>query len=72
MYLRPAASPPANDEVCGKDVQESISSVDEAGKEISKESAIKVLSGEGPFTYAGLSCFEVRKEFFYKAPSPKP
>jgi len=71
MYLRPADSPPANQEVCGKDVQEFISSVDETGKEISKESAINVLSGEGELSYDGLACYEVRKQFIYKTEPSK-
>ncbi len=64
MYLRPADAPPANDEVCGREVQESISSVDEAGRELKKESAIKVLAGGSTPTYSGLPCFEVHKQFF--------
>ena len=74
MYLRPAAMPPSNDEVCEKDVQESISNVDEAGREFSKESAIKVLIGKDTPSYAGLPCYETNKQFFSimdsKAPNP--
>ena len=64
MYLRPADETPANSEVCSKDVQEMISSVDEAGRELGKESAITPPSGESSLTYAGLHCFEARQQFF--------
>jgi hypothetical protein len=68
MYLRRADEPPANSEVCSKDVQETISSVDEAGREIEKASAIKALSGETSLTYAGLHCFQVNQQFFELLP----
>lgn len=64
MYLRPANQPPANEEVCRGDVQETISFVDESGKEVEKRSAIAVLTGEDTPTYAGLTCFEAHKQFF--------
>jgi hypothetical protein len=64
MYLRRADEPPANSEVCSKDVQETISSVDEAGRELEKASAITVLSGETSLTYAGLRCLEANQQFF--------
>lgn len=64
MYLRRADEPPANSEVCSKDVQETISSVDEAGRELEKASAITVLSGETSLTYAGLRCFEAKQQLF--------
>lgn len=63
MYLRPEALPPSNGEVCGSGVQESISNVDEKGREFSKESAIKSVAGEGSLTYKGLPCFEIRRQF---------
>lgn len=64
MYLRPAGDSPGNSEVCSKDVQETISSVDDAGRELEKTSAIAALSGETSLTYAGLRCFEANKQFF--------
>ena len=64
MYLRRADEPPANSEVCSKDVQETISSVDETGRELEKASAITALSGESSLTYAGLHCFEANQQFF--------
>ena len=64
MYLRRADEPPANSEVCSKDVQETISSVDDAGKEVDRTSAITALSGETSLTYAGLRCFEANQQFF--------
>jgi hypothetical protein len=64
MYLRPDAEPPNHDEVCGKDVQEWISSVDLTGREFAKQSAIKVLTDEGLPSYTNLSCFEANKQFF--------
>ena len=64
MYLRRADEPPANSEVCDKDVQETISFVDDAGREVEKASAITVLSGDTSPTYAGLSCFETSQQFF--------
>jgi hypothetical protein len=74
MYLRPAAMSPSNDEVCAKDVQELITNVDETGRELSKESAIKVLIGKDTPTYADLPCYETHKQFFsitdLKAPIP--
>ena len=72
MYLRSAAEPPSNSGICGKDAQESIPFVDEAGREVEKKSAIKVLTGEDSPTYAGLPCFEVRKQFFSKRDSRAP
>jgi len=68
MYLRRADEPPANSEVCGKNVQETISSVDETGRELEKASAIIALSGETKLTYAGLPCFEVTQQFFEPVP----
>jgi hypothetical protein len=64
MYLRPAGDSPGNSEVCSKDVQETISSVDDAGLEFEKTSAITALSGETSLTYAGLRCFEAKEQFF--------
>ena len=64
MYLRSADEPPANPEVCIKGVQETISSVDEAGREIDKTSAINAVPGETSLTYAGLQCFEAHMQFF--------
>lgn len=68
MYLRRADEPPANSEVCSKDVQETISFVDEAGRELEKASAIKAPSGETSLTYAGLHCFEANQQFFELVP----
>jgi len=64
LYLRPTDKPPENPEVCSKDVQETISSVDENGRELEKTSAITSLFGETSLTYAGLSCFEAHQQFF--------
>jgi hypothetical protein len=64
MYLRPADDSPANSEVCSKDVQETISFVDESGRELEKTSAVTALSGETSLTYAGLRCFEANQQFF--------
>jgi hypothetical protein len=64
MYLRRADEPPANSEVCSKVVQETISSEDEAGRELEKASAITALSGETSLTYVGLHCFEAKEQFF--------
>jgi len=64
IYLRRADEPPVNSEVCSKDVQETISSVDEAGQEVDKASAIKALSGETSLTYEGLRCYEAKQQFF--------
>lgn len=64
IYLRPAASPPPNDEVCGKDVPETISDVDETGRKLGEHSAIQVLNDEEAPTYTGLPCFEARKQYF--------
>lgn len=67
IYLRPADEPPENPEACSKDVQETISSVGENGREIEKASAITSLSGETSLTYIGLPCFEAHKQFFETA-----
>jgi hypothetical protein len=63
LYLRPATDPPSGD-VCVGGVQESIPWVDENKREVKRESAINVLLGESAPTFAGLSCFEVRKQYF--------
>lgn len=68
MYLRRADDPAVNSEVCSKDVQETISYVDEAGREVEKASAIKALSGETSLAYAGLNCFQVNQQFFERVP----
>ena len=70
MYLRPEGLPPSNEEVCRKGVQETISNVDETGRELWKESAIKILAGEDSLTFAALPCFEVSKQLLSKA-NPK-
>ncbi len=64
LYLRAADELPINPEVCGKDVQETITSVDEAGRDVDKRSAITTLTGETSLTYAGLPCFEAGRQFF--------
>jgi hypothetical protein len=64
MYLRPAEAAPVNSEVCRNDVQESLSFVDELGREVEKKPAIEVLAGKESPTYANLPCFEVNKQFF--------
>jgi hypothetical protein len=65
LYLRPDDEPPANPEVCNnKEVQETISSVDEAGREVEKTSAIAAPTGETSPTFAALHCFEAHKQFF--------
>ncbi len=69
MYLRPADGPSSNQEVCTQDVQESIAGVDEAGRELRRDSAITVIAGEGTPTFVGLPCFEVRKQFLSAAGS---
>jgi hypothetical protein len=63
LYLRPAAEPPSN-EVCSGEVRESVPWVDENGREVKRDSAIQVLSSEDTPTFAGLPCFEVRKQYF--------
>jgi len=63
IYLRRDNEPPVS-EVCTKDVQEMISSVDEAGQEVDKASAIRALSGETSLTYEGLRCYEAKQQFF--------
>ncbi|HKT48073.1 MAG TPA: hypothetical protein VJP87_11165 [Candidatus Acidoferrales bacterium] len=68
MYLRRAGEPPANSGVCRLDVPETISSVNEAGVELEKMSAIEPLSGETSLTYVGLRCFETGKQFFEPVP----
>ena len=71
LYLRPSGSPPQNEEVCGTDVQESVSFTDEkSGDEVEKKPAIVPVGTVGEdehLTYAGLSCFEVNKGFFVAA-----
>jgi hypothetical protein len=67
MYLRTAEEVPKNSGICDGPVQETISSVDEHGNEIRRDSAITVLDSEKSLTYAGLPCFEVHKEFLFLA-----
>lgn len=64
LYLRPAGEPPENPEVCSKDVQETISSVDQHGRELENTSAITSLVGETSPDLRGLRCFEARQQFF--------
>lgn len=72
LYLRPADESLENPEVCGKDVLETISSVDESGRELEKTSAITSLFGETPPTYVGLRCFEARQQFFEQTTTKPP
>lgn len=67
MYLRAADDPPQNSEVCDKDVQETVSFVDEeTGREVENQSAIAPLDGASgrTMTYAGPPCFEAKKQYF--------
>jgi hypothetical protein len=64
IYLRSADQQPINQEVCGKEVQETISFVDEAGRDVERRSAITALAGNESPSYTGLRCFEARKQFF--------
>ena len=64
MYLRPENQQPINDEVCSKEVQETFSFVDEAGKEVETKSAITALADRESPSYTGLRCFEAHKQFF--------
>lgn len=64
MYLRSENQQPINQEVCGKEVLETISFVDEATREVEKKSAITVLAGDESPNYTGLLCFEAHKQFF--------
>lgn len=65
MYLRAADRPPKNSDVCSQDVQERVSFVDESGQEAETQSAFVPISTENDttMTYAGLSCFEAKKQY---------
>ena len=67
MYLRSENQQPINQEVCGKEVQQTISFVDEAGREVEKKSTITVLADNDSPSYTGLRCFEAHKQFFAPA-----
>jgi len=64
MYLRRADDSPSNSEACGKNVQETISNMDQEGRELGRDSAMVLLSGEGALSYAGLPCFEAKQQYF--------
>ncbi|MGC2807950.1 MAG: hypothetical protein WA211_17585, partial [Candidatus Acidiferrales bacterium] len=64
IYLRTEHQQPINQEVCGKEVQETISFVDKAGREVERKSAITALAGYESPSYTGLRCFEAHKQFF--------
>jgi hypothetical protein len=68
IYLRSENQQPINQEVCGKEVQETISFVNEGGREVERESAITALAGNESPSYTGLRCFEAHRQFFAPAP----
>lgn len=67
IYLRSEQLQPINKEVCDTEVQATIASVDETGKEIERNSTITTLAGKEPSSYAGLRCFEAHKQLFAPA-----